>query len=56
MPVQINEMIIRATISEPDSNSNVQVEGKSGGDVDKEELIKECAELVMEMLNKKSER
>jgi hypothetical protein len=56
MPVQINEMIIRATVTEPDKNAEVKGDEKGSGNVDKEEMIKECAELVMEMISKKYER
>jgi hypothetical protein len=56
MPVQINEMVIRATIAEPDTQAAVKEEDKGSSSIDKDEMIKECAELVMEMLLKKFER
>ena len=55
MPVQINEMIIRASVTEgekKDSDTNDQ----GSGSLNKDEIIKECAELVMEMISKKNER
>ena len=57
MPVQINEMIIRANIVEPDEKGK-KIEEKSSGSagVNKEEIIKECAELVIEILNSKNQR
>jgi hypothetical protein len=55
MPVQINEMVIRANIMEP--------HGKPAGDkkpaetsINKEEIIKECTEKIMQLLNDKKER
>ena len=55
MPVQINEMIIRTNISEADKKETNAKE-HSSGNVNKDEIIKECAELVMEMISKKNER
>jgi len=57
MPIQINEMIIRANIVEPDEKGK-KIEEKSSGsaEVNKEEIIKECAELVIEILNSKNQR
>jgi len=65
MPVQINEMIIRANIVEPNAGENAntnntqqaqQSASESGGAVNKDEIIKECAALVMEILNNKNQR
>ncbi|WP_158267431.1 DUF5908 family protein [Adhaeribacter arboris] len=57
MPVQINEMIIRANITES------AVPEKKGGNapaapaaVNKDEIVRECAALVLEMLNDKKQR
>ena len=55
MPVQINEMIIRANILEED-NKEVEVKDNGSSNVDKDEIIQECTELIMEMINKKNER
>ncbi len=58
MPVQINEMIIRANIVEDNiktndkSNAPAFNEGQQG----KEEIIKECVAIVMELLDKKNKR
>lgn len=54
MPVQVNEMIIRANITEPHEKTEAKERGE--GSVNKDEIVKECAELVMEMINKKNER
>ena len=57
MPVQINEMIIRANIVEPDEKGK-KTEEKSSGSAEgsKEEIIKECVEQIMEILNSKNQR
>ena len=58
MPVQINEMVIRANIVEPLHNAvkhvhssvaNMQVS-------DKEAFMKECVEKVLEIINQKYQR
>jgi len=57
MPVQINEMVIKANIIEPDEKGKKTEEKSSGSaEVNKEEIIKECAELVIEILNSKNQR
>ena len=61
MPVQINELVIRANVLETD-NRERQTETETHthtaerGQVNKSEIIKECAELVMEMINNKNQR
>jgi hypothetical protein len=57
MPVQINELVIRANIVEGDEKGK-ETEAKAGAksDLNKDEIIKECAELVLEVLRNKSER
>ena len=57
MPVQINEMVIRANIVEPDEKGK-KTEEKSSGSAggSKEEIIKECVEAVIEILNSKNQR
>lgn len=55
MPVQINEMIIRANITEGDKKEP-EAKDQGSGSLNKDEIIKECAELVMEMISKKNER
>jgi hypothetical protein len=57
MPVQINELVIRANIVEgDDKNKEPETKAGSQGDINKDELIRECAELVLEVLRNKSER
>jgi Family of unknown function (DUF5908) len=64
MPVQINEMVIRANIIEPGEqqeagntgNTAPQANTDTGSGVNKDELVKECAALVMEILNNKNQR
>lgn len=57
MPVQINELVIRANIVEGDEKSKASdAKPAAQEDVNKDEIIKECAELVLEVLRNKSER
>lgn len=57
MPVQINEMVIRANILEGTENERDLIPHASGNNnINKDELIRECAALVMEIINSKSER
>jgi len=58
MPVQINELIIRANIVEGDGkkeggNSPAPAASPAAG---KEDIVKECVAIVMEILNNKSQR
>lgn len=56
MPVQINEMIIRANIQEPhEQKAAVQKSGDSSS-ASKEEIIKECTEIILEILRNKNEK
>jgi hypothetical protein len=52
MPVQINEMVIRANIVEPASKDQKPSEGNSG----KDEIIRECTEIILEILRNTHER
>ncbi|HZE86392.1 MAG TPA: DUF5908 family protein [Puia sp.] len=57
MPVQINEMIIRAHIDESDEKEGPPAKPAAQGDsLDKDAIIRECTEVVMELLNRKNER
>jgi hypothetical protein len=59
MPVQINEMVIRANIVETgdkEKSTEEKLSTSEPGNVDKNEIIKECAALVMEIINSKNER
>jgi hypothetical protein len=58
MPVQINEMVIRAHVKEPGEKSEKtkKAAASQGAAMDKEEIIKECIEAVLELLSRKNER
>ena len=59
MPVQINELVIRANVLETDDRerqTETETHTAERGQVNKSEIIKECAELVMEMINNKNQR
>jgi hypothetical protein len=55
MPVQINEMVIRANIVEPGTKPT---EGKATAstELDREDMIRECVAIVMEMIHQKNAR
>ena len=57
MPVQINELIIRANIVEPGEKAK-QPDPKSqaSAGTDKADIVKECVELVLEILHNKNQR
>jgi hypothetical protein len=55
MPVQINEMIIRANIQEPQMQQ-AEVKKPAGDGAGKDEIIKECTEIILEILKNKKER
>ncbi len=55
MPVQINEIVIRANVVES-AEKNTNAQPASPVTVDKDEIIKECAEIVLEILKAKTER
>jgi hypothetical protein len=58
MPVQIQELVIRATINEGvHTVAGAKGENASAGsEKDKEEIIHECIERIMELLKTKTER
>jgi hypothetical protein len=56
MPVQINEMVIRAHVREPADNKKQPPAAAHPPSLNKDELIRECTEKIMEMLNRKNER
>lgn len=58
MPVQINEMVIRANILETGDTGNATPAKPSSGsnDAGKADIVKECVEIIMEMLNNKNQR
>ena len=58
MPVQINELIIRANIVEGDGKKESGSSPAPGASpaAGKEDIVKECVAIVMEILNNKSKR
>ena len=55
MPVQINELIIRANVTEGDGKKADA--GSSGTDAaGKDDIVKECVAIVMEILKNKNQR
>jgi Family of unknown function (DUF5908) len=60
MPVQINEMILRANITDPDdgphTGKDTDDNASESGAINKEEIIRECTEKILEILKNKNER
>ena len=56
MPVQINEMVIRANIVESVENANQAPPSTPPPGENIAEIVKECVELVLEILNNKNQR
>lgn len=55
MPVHINEIVIRANVIETTAQAKGSVAQQSA-EVDREALIRECTEIILEILKRKSER
>ena len=55
MPVQINELIIRAHVNEPEEAAKASQPASANKDA-KEEIIQECIERVLELLHHQNER
>ncbi|WP_165958058.1 DUF5908 family protein [Segetibacter sp. 3557_3] len=55
MPIQINELIIRANVVEGKETAPQEASAAPGG-LNREEIIKECVAHVLEVINKKLER
>lgn len=55
MPVHINEVVIRANVIEPTEQTKASVAGETTG-IDREALIRECTEIILDILNRKTER
>ena len=53
MPIEIRELIIKATISDQEENKTSS--GKLT-DVDRELIVKECIDQILEITNKRKER
>lgn len=56
MPVQINEMVIKAHVKEPAEKTKQPASAAPASALDKAELIKECTEAILELLHRKNER
>lgn len=57
MPVQIQEMIVRAVVNEPAAPSpSPGKPAASRVDGKKEEIVQECVEIILGILNSKNER
>ena len=53
MPIIINEIEIQVEVT---PNGNTSGTSSQNGSIDKEEIIKECVEKIMEIINQKNER
>jgi hypothetical protein len=57
MPVHVNEVIIRATVTEPGNAAGAQSGGGAPVPTDgKEEMITECVEQVLEIIRRELKR
>jgi hypothetical protein len=57
MPVEIRELVIRAEVEPKQGQGQSQGAGQSpGGGSDREELVRDCVEQVMEIIRQKEER
>ena len=55
MAVHINEIVIRANVVEPTEQTKGPVSQPSTG-IDREAIIRECTEIILEILKRKTER
>lgn len=55
MPIEIFELVIKATIQQEKEGSNAPSSG-GGNSNNKEQIIKECVEQVLQLLKEKEER
>ncbi|GAB3422881.1 DUF5908 family protein [Niabella aquatica] len=56
MPLEIRELHIKVTVNQPQGASSGQPSSDSRKDGEKESLISQCVEQVMELINNKKER
>lgn len=54
MPIEIRELLIKATVNE--SGRGKESSGRGGSNSDKEDIVAECVEQVMEILRQREER
>ncbi len=55
MPVEIRELVIRAEVDPQQGKSRESAES-SGGTSDRQQLIRDCVDQVMEIIRQKKER
>ncbi len=55
MPVEIRELVIRAEVN-PRQGEAGEAAGGAGGATDRERLVRDCVEQVMELMRQKEER
>ena len=55
MPVEIHELIIRAEVAPQQGGGGMVAQGRAAVS-DREQLIKDCVEQVMELIRQKEER
>ncbi len=59
MPVQINEMVIRAHVREAEEKGHAAADtgkGSTADPADRDAIVKECVDIILELLNRKNER
>ena len=56
MPVEIRELIIRATVGNPNQGGSSNASSGDQEAVPKEEIVKECISQIMQIINDKKER
>jgi BRCT domain type II-containing protein len=60
MPIEIRELQIKVTVNQPPAAGGTPAAGDAGGGkeaaTDKEKLIKQCIEQVLEIMDNKNER
>ena len=56
MPVEIRELIIRATVGNPNTGGSNNSTATDQEAVPKEEIIKECVGQIMDIIQEKKER
>ncbi len=56
MPVEIRELIIKATVGNPNQGGSNNSAANDHEAVPKEEIIKECISQVMDIVKEKNER
>ncbi|WP_162996304.1 DUF5908 family protein [Mucilaginibacter celer] len=58
MPIEIRELNIRVSVNQSPAEQDAKPSGSSGGGggADKDEIIAECVEQILEILKNKNER